>query len=462
MKLQFSLKTKTQFYFDNNIDPFIPEWWANEILYNLNENLIAATLIDRSFEDKFQQYGDIINIPTVGDFVAYRKSKNDEITIQDLNSGNMQVKLDQHVHVSFSIKDVERSMSMWTLQNVYARPAALAIAREIDRIVFGQYPKFLGNVAGKLGGLTKDNIKDAIIDLRQVMDENKVPDIGRQLILTPKTEGDCLRPEWFTSADKVGDQGTALREAYIGRKLGFDFYKSLNMANVLNFSSFRVFQINNAAGYSVGNTAIVLDTGTGEITPGTWIDIDGIPYQVLSRTGTTPTTAIVLVNGLKRAIADNSNVLVYTPGAVNLAAGYALGYDKELVVDGFSVAPKIGQFISFGTSAVVYTIIRVNGLVGIVLDRALEASVVDNTIINVGPNGAYNFAFSRNAMTLALRPLAPVIDGTGARSTTLNYKGIPIRVVIGYDIYKQQHVWTFDLLAGINVINNALGAVLLG
>lgn len=462
MKLQFRLVAKSKLYFDNNIDPFIPEWWANEILYNLNENLIAAAMIDRSFENKFQQYGDVINIPTVGDFEAYRKSKNDEITIQDLNSGNMQVKLDQHVHVAFSIKDVERSMSMWTLQNVYARPAALALARALDRIVFGQYPRFLNNVAGKLGGLTKDNIKDAIIDLRQVMDENKVPEVGRQLVLTPKTEGDCLRPEWFTSADKVGDNGTALREASIGKKLGFDFFKSLNMSNVLNFSSYRIFQINNAAGYSVGATALTVDTGTGEVTVGSWVDIDGIPYRVNARTGTAPTTAITIDGGLKRAIADNASVLVYTPGAVNLVAGYAVGYDKEIVVDGFSVAPKVGQFVSFGTDPTVYTIIRVNGTTGITLDRGLEDALLDDAAVNVGPNGAYNFAFSRNAMTLAVRPLAPVIDGTGARSTTTNYKGIPLRVVIGYDIYKQQHVWNFDFLAGINVIDTDLGAVLLG
>lgn len=462
MRMQYRLLVTTKLYFDNQIDPFIPEWWAGEVLYNLNENLIAPMMVDRSFEDKFQQYGDVINIPTVGDFEAYRKSKNDEITIQDLNSGNMQVKLDQHIHVAFSIKDVERSMSMYTLQNIYARPAALALARALDRIVFGQYPRFLNNVAGKLGGLTKDNIKDAIIDLRQVMDENKVPEAGRQLVLTAKTEGDCLRPEWFTSADKVGDNGTALREASIGRKLGFDFFKSLNMTNVLNFSSYRVFAINNAAGYSVGATALTVDTGTGEVTPGSWVDIDGVPYRVNARTGTAPTTAITIDGGLKRAIADNANVLVYTPGAVNLVAGYAAGYDKEIVVDGFSVAPKVGQFVSFGNDTTVYTIIRVNGLIGITLDRGLEDALTNDETVNVGPNGAYNFAFARNAMTLAVRPLAPVIDGTGARSTTTNYKGIPLRVVIGYDIYKQQHVWNFDFLAGINVINTALGAVLLG
>jgi hypothetical protein len=463
LRITFNLLSKTRLYFDNQIDPFIPEWWANEVLYTLSENLVAAAMVNRDFENQFQQFGDVINVPTVPDFEAYRKSKNDEITIQDLNSGNIQVKLDQHIHVAFSIKDVERSMSMMQLQNVYAKPATLALARALDRIVIGQYPRFLANTAGKLNGITKDNIKDYIIDLRQVMDDNKVPEVNRNLLLTTKTEGDCLRPEWFTSADKVGDQGTALRTASLGQKLGFDFFKSLNAPNIANFTSYRVFAVNNAAGYPIGTVTLTVDTGTGIITTGTWLDIGGIPYQVSAHSETSgATTSITLASGLRRAVADNDSIYALTPGAVNNAAGYAAGYDKEITVDGFTVAPRLGQFVTFGSTVTPYTIIRVNGLIGITLDRGLDATVADNTTVNIGPNGAYNLAFNRNAMTLAVRPLAPVMDGTGALSAVLNYQGIPIRIVIGYDMYKQQHVWNFDLLAGISVLDQSLGAVLLG
>lgn len=455
------LKNKT--YFENSIDPFIPEWWANESLAQLEEQMVAASLVNRDFDSQFQQAGDVVNTRRPGEFVGKRKSKADQITIQDATAENVQIQLNQHCHVSFSIKDVEETMSMKSLIDTYARPAGVALARMIDRMILGQYPRFLMNTAGALNGVTEANIKGYIIDLRQVMDDNKAYETGRNLILTSKTEGDCLRPEWFTSADKVGDNGTALRTASIGQKLGFDFFKSLNLANVLNYTTYRDFQVNLAAGYAVGTTVILVKTGTGEITVGSWVDIGGIPYRVTARTGTAPTTQITIeAPGLKKAVANDATVRVFTPGAVDLTAGYAAGYDKYITVDGFTVAPKVGQMVSFGSGAARYSILDVVGSTSIMLDRPLEAAIVNDETVNVGPNGAYNFAFHKDAMTLALRALAPVRSGAGARSAVASMNNLTMRATIGYDIRAQEHIWTLDFLAGIQVLDTRLGAVLLG
>jgi len=41
-------------------------------------------------------------------------------------------------------------------------------------------------------------------------------------------ESKLLKTDLFTNADKVGDDGTALREASLGRKYGMDFYVDQN------------------------------------------------------------------------------------------------------------------------------------------------------------------------------------------------------------------------------------------
>jgi hypothetical protein len=454
---------KGRTYFDNSIDPYIPEWWANETLAILYENMIAAQMVNRDFEPYFNKFGDTVNTRRPREFEGKRKVKGDAVITQDAIADNVPVVLDQWCHVSFLIDDLEATMSMKKLQDEYARPAGKALARMVDRIVLGQYPRFLPYVAGKLNGITEDNIKGYVIDLRQVMDDRKAYEDGRNLILTSKTEGDCLRPQWFTSADKVGDAGTALRTANLGEKLGFQFFKDLNMANVAVGNTKRSFQINNASGYNIGDTAITVDTGTGEITAGTWVEIGGVPYQVVSRTGTTPTTAIVLSYGLVRAVADNDVVSVYTPGAVNLVAGYAAGWNKPITVDGFTVAPRAGQLVSFGTDTTnTYTVIAVSGLTSITLDRSLAAAIANDDTVNIGPPGAYNLAMNRDAITLAIRGLAPVISGAGAISTTVNDGSMSIRVTISYDATYQRHRWTMDFLAGIQVLDKNLGAILLG
>lgn len=446
----------------NNIDPYIPEWWANETLAILEEEMVAANLVHRDFEDMFVQFGDVVNTRRPSEFTAARKTTADAITVQNATATNVAVPLDQHCHVAFDIKDAERSMSMKKLQDEYARPAAVALARQIDRIVLGQYPQFLLNNAGGLGAMTSSTVKDDILALRLKLDNNKCYEDGRNLILSPTTEATCLKPEWFTSADKRGDtQG--LIKGRIGEKFGLDFYKALNMSYVTAGNTVRTFQVNNSGGYAAGVTSsLTVDTGTGEITVGTWVAIGGIPYRVTARTGTAPTTAITLDRALQVAIADDQAITVYTPGAVNNSGGYAAGYSKTITVDGFTVAPRVGQFLTFGTATDLYTVIDVSGLTSITLDRPLAAAIADDATVNIGPAGAYNLAFHRNAMTLAVRPLAPVLPGTGARSTTISLNGLTIRVTIGYDITYQRTIWVFDFLAGIKILDTNLGAVLLG
>lgn len=454
---------KGQTYFSNFIDPYIPEWWAQETLAILYENMVAATMVNRDFEPYFNKFGDIVNTRRPREFKGIRKVKGDPVTTQDAIADNVPITLDQWCHVSFMIDDLEATMSMKKLQDEYARPAAKALARMVDKIVLGQFPRFLPNVAGYLNGITRDNIKDQVLNLRKVMDDNKCYDDGRNIILTTKTEADILRPEWFTSADKTGDGGTALRNASIGHKLSMDFWKDLNMANVAVGNTTRTFQINNAAGYGIGSTTLTVDTGTGEITPGTWIALGGVPYQVASRTGTAPTTSIVLSYGLKYGVNDNDLIIVYTPGAVNLSGGYAAGWNKEITINGFTVAPQVGQFVSFGSdTSNIYTIIDVNGLVGITLDRSLQATIANAATVNIGPAGAYNLAIHKDAITLAIRGLQPVINGAGAISTTMNDGAFSMRVTISYDPTYQRHRWTMDFLAGIQVLNTQLGAILLG
>ena len=461
--MNFAFITKSVAYFDNQIDPMIPEWWAQETLAILYEEMFMGTMVNRDYESYFNKFGDTVNTRRPRELEAIRKAKGDAVTTQDIIADNVQIKLDQWVHTSIIIDDLDEVMSMKDLSRMYAQPAAKALARYIDRIVLGQYPRFLGNSAGYLNGITSSNAKDVLLDLRKVMNDNKAYESGRNVVLSNATETDLLRPEWFVSADKRGDT-EGLRNAIIGHKFGFDFMRSNNMATVATGNTTRTFQINNASGYAKGATAITVDTGSGEITVGTWVEIAGAPYRVTARTGTAPTTAITLASGLKAAVADNVAITVYTPGAVNNGSGYAAGWTKEIVVDGFTVAPQVGQFVTFGSVATPYTIIKVTGTTGITLDRALASALADNDAVNIGPAGSYNLTLNRDAITLAIRPLEPVRDGAGALSYTAQDpgNGLTVRVTISYDPVYQKHRWTWDFLAGIEVLDTNLGAVLLG
>lgn len=451
--------------YDNSLDALTPELWANEALAILYENFVSVNLVNRDFENELARFGDIVHTNRPGELAAKRKTTNDDVTIQDVTSTDVQVKLDQHVHTSFLIRDGEESYSFRRLVETYLKPAVMAQVRFIDRLITNQYINFLGNGYGSLLGLSNANVVDRILGVRGKMNTNKAYFENRHLLWTPTSETIALSNELFISAEKVGDT-TAMREASLGRKFGFTNWMSQNTADISTGNTTSAGAINNASGYAKGVTSLTVDGITGTIGVNTWLKIagDDTPQRVVSQTATLGnTTGLVISPGLRSAVVDNAVITFYTPGAINNSGGYAAGYSKSITVDGFSVAPQVGQLVTLGTTDtdVKYAIMEAS-TTHIVLDRPLESSVADNAAVNIGPAGSYNLALHPDAITLVVRPLAPVRPGTGGLSSVVNANKMSIRATISYDGMKQGHLVTLDMLCGIKTLDTNLGAVLFG
>lgn len=57
----------------NDNDAFVPEIWAQEGLAILEENMVAANLVHRDFENEIARFGDVVN--TVGSMADNSSSK---------------------------------------------------------------------------------------------------------------------------------------------------------------------------------------------------------------------------------------------------------------------------------------------------------------------------------------------------------------------------------------------------
>lgn len=454
--------------FDNSLDPLYPELWAYESMAILEENLLAANMVYRDFENTVARFGDTVNTRKPGEFVAGRKAVNDDVTTQNATSTNIPVVLNQFPHVSFLLRDGEEAWAFKDLVTEYLSPAMLAMARMVDQIVLGQYPQFMTNQVGTVQSISSSNAKARILDLRNKMNVNKVYEAGRNVLWSPNSETAVLNTDIFLQANTAGDGGQAMREAMLGRKMGFDHYMCQNMASVGATTNGTAGAINLTAGYNKGATSLVVDGFTGAaIAANQFVNIAGQVHRVVSASLTTGnTTGIVIASpGLTAAIVDNAVVTPITKGTVNFTAGYAAGWSKPIVVTGPAIFFQAGQMVSFGTSAsnALYTVIAADSVNNtITLDRPLEDAIADTDNIYPGPQGDYNLAFHRNAIALVVRPLNPPREGTGARSAVVNHRGLSIRVTITYDGVKQGHRITLDMLCGIKVLDVNLGAVLLG
>jgi hypothetical protein len=416
-------------------------------------------------------FGDVVNTRRPGTFKTKRKDDADSIVLQDAASTNVQVPLNQHMYTSFTIKDGEASKSFQDLIQIYLLPGMQSIARGVDRAILGHAHKFLANKVGKIDKLTSSTAKDTILEAREVLNRNLAYPQGRNLILAPGAETAMLQTELFIAAMQRGDGGAALREASLGRVLGFDTYMDQNTPYKTKASADFVDGTANGAKVAGATGNLAIDVNAYNVVVGEFVVYadDAQPTVATARTlSSSDTTGVTLDAALKYPVANGSVVTVYKKCVT--VGDYDQYYSKGITLGTYNVAPTTGQMIAWGTgtSRRVYTVIEsyvdpTNAAQWIVwLDRPLDSALSTGASAFPGPSGSYNLAMHKDALALVSRPLALPNTAMGVRSQVANYNDIAMRVTMQYQIAAQGTVVTLDLLAGIALLDARLGCVLLG
>lgn len=467
-----------QLVYANSLDCFIPEIWANEGVAILLENMVASSMVHRDFENELAKHGDIVHTRKPAEFTAKRKIKSDSVTVQDAEATDIQVPLNQHIHTSFTLQDEDLTKSFQELRATFLTPAVVSLAQMLDKITLGQVYQFMANQEGGLGLSAAGTIKGYMIAVRKRMNVNKAPEEGRNLIIGPETEEDMLNLDTFTEADKVGDDGSALRNASLGRKFGFMIYQCQNTPSVTSTVSTVTSLVDLSGGYAAGSTTIHADTAGDqwENKPGSFIKIAGDDViQKVTACGalTTQDIDLTISPGLRHAVADDAIITKYSSGLVNCSDDYALGWSKDLVVDGITGVLPVGTLVAFATDdtpyvpyagnyCVVATTETSGNTTAVTLDRPLSLALSDNDIMFFGPTGEMNFAFQKNCLALVVRPLVVVPAGIGAMSAVASFGDISMRVTVSYEGREQGVLVTVDLLCGVATLDTDLGAVMVG
>ncbi|MCP4896244.1 MAG: hypothetical protein GY906_04645 [bacterium] len=455
----------------NDNDSLIPELWSREALMTLMSNTVMAGLVHRDFTESVASYGDVVNTSRPADFSGKRKTDSDNVTDQDAVSPNIPVPLDQHFHVSYVIKDGELSKALPDLLDRYMEPAARELAEKVDQILCGQSARLMENQVGQPGAVTSLNVDDYILDADEKLNDNKCPKAGRRLVMSSRFNRAALGADIVVEADKRGDEGTALREASVGRIYGFDSFMDQNVAHVNLANAETATGATDAAG-SETDTAVATDVPSADVTlaGGEYVVIDGDDYlhRISSAADSAGDTDITLVEGLKSDVPSGADVTVFKAADVNGA--YVAGWAKEVTIDGYAAnkGPQVGQLVSFGTGASThsYTIIAVTDNstteADILLDRPLQIALADNDLCYPGPSGSRSIAFVRDAIALVSRPLATAANTMGARSAVTSFDGLSMRVTMQYDSLSQGTRVTFDLLCGVAILDARLACVING
>lgn len=202
-----------------------PDIIAREALMVLRNNAVMSQLVYRDYSNDFVgAVGDTITVRKPASFVV--NEFTDAITVQDAAEESVLVTMDKHLDVSFKVSARQMSMDIEDFSAQLLTPAMQAFADKID--------KYLIDIAKSVSGkvtMSDPAAPGDILAARKILTQNAAPMSDRHLVLGVDAEADLLANELFASADKSGDEGTALREASLGRKYGFDVYTDQNMDN---------------------------------------------------------------------------------------------------------------------------------------------------------------------------------------------------------------------------------------
>lgn len=201
-----------------------PDIIAREALMVLRNNAVMSQLVYRDYSGDF--------VGAVGDTITVRRPASftvneftDQITVQDASEDSVLVTMDKHLDVSFKVSARQMTMDIADFSQQLLTPAMQAFADQIDKYLIALAAQVTGKVEHTTGVIAPADI----IAARKILTSNAAPMTDRHLVIGSDAEAELLSSELFVAASQAGDEGTALREASLGRKFGFDIYTDQNV-----------------------------------------------------------------------------------------------------------------------------------------------------------------------------------------------------------------------------------------
>jgi len=231
---------------------------AKEALIVLENNLVLANLVHRDYSSEFQQVGATILVRKPATFTS--ASVSGTVNLSTAVESSVAVVLNQQLDVTFNVSDRELSLNVVDFSEQFIQPVMRAHAQKVDELVAALY----ADVAGHFAVSSVASVSD-IAGLRAVQNILKVPMTERRLVFHPSVEAKYLPLDAFLHAEKRGDT-QAIKEASMGRVLGYDCYMDQNMKTHTYSDGVMTDAAGAASAGTAGATSIVLyNLGTAEV-----------------------------------------------------------------------------------------------------------------------------------------------------------------------------------------------------
>ena len=206
---------------------FIPSIWNASMLLNFRESALAANSVNRDYEGD-ARVGNTVKVNTATAIAVKDYAANLRTTTPDaVASTSIDLLINQEKNFDFLIDDIDRVQSAGSLDS-YTVSAGQGMAEDADKFI-------LATASGANAHITASTITtgDAALnvlrDLRKALNKAFVPQGSRVAYINAEFEALLLEAaSKITNVDKSGSPA-GLREASLGRLMGFDLVTSENL-----------------------------------------------------------------------------------------------------------------------------------------------------------------------------------------------------------------------------------------
>lgn len=219
-----------------SIKNFIPEIWSASILENFHNQAVLTDLTNRDYEGEVKS-GSKIHIPGIVDVEVkdYKTGvvenpkgggKLPRTTAPDeLSDTGIDLVIDQEKSFDFLVDDIDRVQSDQSF-DAYTDSASLGLVEDAEEFLTAMLSTGGTKVSGATAPTDWASAYGVVLKVRGELTKAKVPQANRVLLINASFEQYLLSDgSKLTTFDK-SNSSEGLREATIGRLLGFDVVTS--------------------------------------------------------------------------------------------------------------------------------------------------------------------------------------------------------------------------------------------
>lgn len=207
------------------LDPSIPTIFSARLRVHLDHRLIFAqpAVVNRDYEGEISRRGDKVTVSQIGPITIGSYSKNNDISIQDVDSDTADLEISESDYFAFQVDDVDATQTGLAVADNAAQRAAYGLADTTDAFVAA----LMRNDGTPVTTMATDAY-EKLVDLWVALEEASAPRAGRFAVCPPAFYGLLLKDDRFVASGAASGAAT-LANGEVGQAAGFTIMTSNNI-----------------------------------------------------------------------------------------------------------------------------------------------------------------------------------------------------------------------------------------